>query len=435
MKNRREREELQEAVDFFDSSIFCTESFETMSTKNAIMAIVLYCFSTLFLLALVYFSPQILYTTESKIETQKRTKEVGLQIKLTDLKNFHKAVKLGLKTGTSSRRSISVIVTGTIKLKRYGQVVREFNLESSVFLLSSSKYDFIFNSGNYKIDEIIANVNVYSSDSYFNELFYEWVFENSSWTFFSLLIRSCVCLIIILVIISFSRALPFGEFEPTFMESFTKRFSLLFILAFAPIPELLQFFEIQKLDAILEYYDFISSHLLIAYMIISAWDLSVRNSDKEERFIEKVVLSFIVIMCVLTIPRLIKLNNENIQEFFENWLPLFVLLGISFSLTFVPDKIKSANPEFRCSYLHMFLILPPVLANVFLNGNKEKRISKIGLLSSLLTSLSFVFVMFLHWPQESSENPLLYVSMYDESTSKLQKTKLDKNQPRARKVK
>ena len=421
----------EDNLDNLDTSFLCTEAFETMNGKNNLMAAILYVICGLFVFLIVRISPAMTYTKSGFVPTSNHPKSIGLQLKLADLQTTHSSVKLQLFTANVSRAALGVVVTGFIKLKKYGQTVREFRLDSNSFLLSNEATT-IFDTGHYKIDEVQANIEVNSVDSVFESICFQWVAENASWIYFTLLIRSVVFIMVVSLLVGFKRGLPKQDFEPTYIQSFITRISFILMISFAPVPELLRLFEITKLEPFFDYFDVVSTNLVLAFLIMSAWDLTVHNTDNEAKFVERMTLAVIFVLVVLTIPKGIRFSNEDIQSFLEDWLSLFVILCCTFTLTFVPDRVKKMRPEFACSIVHLFIILPSILSNIYLRVQEEKRPSKIGLLSALFSSLSFVFILFLHWPQEADGGPSMYIAMERDRPKKSKQSSDDDDNGRAR---
>jgi hypothetical protein len=309
-------------------------------------------------------------------------------------------------------------------------------LESNAFILSGNPTT-VFDTGYYKIDEIQANIEVNSVDSVFESINFQWVAENASWVYFTLLIRSVVFVMLVSLLVSFRRALPKENYEPTYMHSFISRFTFVFAAAFAPIPEILRFFEISKGEGLFDYFDVVSTNLILAFFIISAWDLTVHNTEREAKFVEKMTLGVVLVIILLTIPNGVKFSDGELQNFMENWLPLFVVLICTLTLVLVPDNVKRAQPEYPGSLIHLFFCFPSVFSNVYLRVNEEKRPSKLGLLSALLMSLSFAFILFLHWPQEATDSYALYTPMEQDKSKKRKQSSDDdddNNRTRARKI-
>lgn len=406
--------------DQFDNTMLAEEVFQHMEVKNLIQAVVLYAITCVIVVTFLWFSPTVTYTKESKVSVTGQTREVGLELHLTNLKFYHRSVSWGIRMERTERRITDYIITvnGFIKLKKNGNLVRDFIIDNNAFHLKLLQFQEVFSTGQYNVDEIVANINLISADNYFNEFVYVWVFENYSFIFFHSMIRGIIFLIVCFSLFKFRKTLSQLDCEPTYMQALTSRLSPILALCFFPLPELFNLIGKFNFVRISEYFDFISISFMIVYVVISAWDLPVHNTEEESSKIELYYGASIITIVLLLIPKAIKLFNNELQNFLEHWLQLFIILGVTFSLLFIPDRLKPGTPQLRTCLVHIVFAILPSIFYSFYKATSVARNSKIGLLMHLYSSISFIFVLFMHWPLDPSSSLPSYISLPRESSAR-----------------
>lgn len=390
------------------------EAFEQMDTRSFIYSVILFAACCIISLLFIWISPSPNLNLEHKIETQSNTKEVSIQLSMKNLKFYHRSLTFLVKSNNKFR-AMGIIVTGFVKLKKNNLVIREFTIENLPLKLFNNKYSQVFSTGKFSVDEIGGYINFISKDQPIQALEYTWQLENSSFIFFHLLLKSVICIIITLMLFKFIRKVDKLESEPTYIQALTHRLSYVFAFCFLPIPEICYFMNIRGFQTLISSFEFVSVITLISYMVISAWDLSVHNADSEPQFIEKLFALAIFLIVVLLLPQTFKIGYGEIQNFLENWLGIFTILVIVFSLTIIPDRIKKQAPEHKVSIVHIAYTLIPTLVYAYFKSTNQKRISICGLLLFIYTAIAFSFILLLHWPEEASEYVTTYITIPKDS--------------------
>jgi len=411
MSSKNKELELQN-VEVIDNNVeICvSETYEMMSSANLIFAGVLYVFCIALLSVAVYMSPDPKFVQRRITETEARTKELSLAVRYSDLKYYHRSITFALQSTRPRRQPMIVVISGSIKLRKKGRTIRDLQIEERVYRLPSMQLVPIFVTNKLEINDILADLEITVTDGQFKDMYLVWYHENSSWIFFSILLRSVsflVCLYLFFHL--FTRIIQLKSKSATVLQKFLMYMSLLLAILWIPLSELRFFDLLKSITPILSLLDSLTSAVLVFVFNVICWNLRFRFTSSEVPFIKRSTFSLIIMCSILAIPKAVQFNDTFYQDIIEVWIPVGLIFTIMINMMRFPLTLESQTPEFLASFLHLFYSIPSISIIIFMMISRSERNSKISVFASGLNTISYLFLVLLHWPRDDAGMDAQYV--------------------------
>lgn len=409
----KKKDPILTAVDIFNAGyeLCVNETYELMNTKSFVSAGILFVVCVLLTALAIFISPNPKFTIIKKPEgTEERTKALSLAIRYKNLKFYHRAITYGIQSNVQ-KKPLLIVVSGTIKLKKNGRIEKEQTLEDKPFRLPPKTIVPIFTTGRREVTDIVADLDITLNDGTFDNLYTIWTHENASWIFFNILIRS----------VSFFTALYLGfhlltrlaslkNKSPTYTQRFLMIASFILSIFWLPLPELRYFDLLKSFTPLISLLENVNCAFLFYIINVVCWNLHFRFTDAEIPFIKRTTFAFFMMCGVLALPKAIRFNDTFYQDILEVWIPAATMAAITLNLIRFPLFLNSNSPEFMSSFLHLFCAVPAMAMMTYATAIRAERTSKLSVFSAMLNTLSYMFIVLVHWPRDDAGADAQYVA-------------------------
>ncbi|OHT00543.1 hypothetical protein TRFO_07858 [Tritrichomonas foetus] len=382
-----------------------------MPKKNLLWAAIIYIICGLFFGIIIFISPAPFFIEKKITDTNEKIKELNLAVRYSDLKFYHRSITFGLQSIRNRGKPLIVVVSGNIKLRYNGKTVHEINIEEHVFKLPIQQIVPLFSSGRLQATDIIADLDITISEGRFKDMYLVWYLENASWVLFVFLVRFSSFLIALFVFLKLSsRILTLKDQSATYTQRFILIISAVFSVLWIPLPELRYFDILTSLSPIFDLLNTMDIAFMIFMINFICWDLVYRFTDNEPQFVRRTVALFIIACLFLSLPKAIKFNDTSYQEILEVWIPLILLMVSTLNLIRFPVYLDWESPEFQSSFFHLFLAVVSIGLTIYAKAFDSERNSRTSILSASMNSITFLFMVLLHWPRDESGFDKQYIA-------------------------
>lgn len=393
-----------------DAELCVNETFEFMTISNLAWSAGLFLACCLFVGIAIFIAPEPRFVDRRLCEANERTKELNVAIRFSDLKFYHRSITFCLESIRNRGRPMMVVVSGSVKLRFKGRTTNEVNLEERVYKLPSQEVVPIFTTGRVQMTDIVADLDVTMTEGKFKDMYLVWNLENSSWVFFSILLRAVTCVVALSIFVYLStRIAALKDQSPAYIHKFILFFAVAFMIVWLPLSELKYFDLLVSYMPMVSLLDTVNLALMMFVVNVMCWDLVYRYSDEEFGFLKKSAFMFVIACGILALPKAIKFNDTLYQDILEVWVPA-IALGITIlNLLRIPLLLDRETPEFQASFLHMVICVPALALTLYLVLSRSERNCRLDMFSSAVNTITFLFLVLLHWPRDDSGYDAQYI--------------------------
>ena len=401
------------AIEVFNQGyeICVNETYELMSWKNFVNASILFVFCTILAGIAILISPAPKTVIIKRPEgTESRTKELTLAIRYRNLKFYHRSITYGIQSNLQKKNMI-VVVSGTIRFKKNSKVVKELTLEDKAIRLYPKTITPIFNTGNREITDIMADLDITLTDGSFDSIYTVWSHENSSWIFFTILLRIVSFLVALYLFFHlFTRIVQMKKKSPTYTQRFLMVSCLAFAVLWLPLPELRYFDLLKSLSPVISLFENINYATIFYVMNVVCWSLVYRFTDSEIPFIKRSTFALFMMCGCLALPRAFQYKDTFYQDILQTWIPTATMILFTLNLLRFPVYLQSGTPEFTSSFIHLFCTIPSMAIMIFVTATNAERNSKVSVFGAALNTISVLFLVLLHWPRDDAGADAQYIA-------------------------
>lgn len=400
-----ELQSLTEVAQEVDNVEICvSETYELMDVRSFVRAAVLFLACHALIVVLILISPQAKFKSWKITEVSSKTVELTLALRYTGLKFYHRHVKFGLESMQQSGKTMSILVSGTVKLMKGPICVKPLVIENSQYALLKTKTVEIFQTYNYEITDIIADLDISAIEGEFNYMTLVWSHDNPSWLFFAILARCIMFLVSLFVFLKlFSQITLLKKKFPTYLHRYILISSFILMVLWLPIPELRYFDILTEFSPILDLYDRLCYVYMFYFITIVCYSMVFKFTADEVPFFKRSAFVCLIVAVVVSLPAAIKFYDPFYQDILELSIPIAFMIVATINLLRFPLQLEPQSSEFSSSFFHLGFSLPCMVLMIFAISTKTERNSKFGVGLSLMNALCFIFLVLLHWPRDEEQ--------------------------------